>query len=65
MDASFLIPLAVFAAVAVLVGICVMVNMNDKEHEVSRELGAAQTGHRRRVAELDQQLDRVKRGNAP
>jgi hypothetical protein len=65
MASPFLIPIAIFAAVAILVGIGAMERIRDKEHQVGRDLGAAEDEHRRRMAELEQQLDRVGRGEAP
>ncbi len=60
MDTAFLIPLAVFAAVAVLVGINFSARISGWEREVSRGLAAAEAEHRRRMTELAQELARVK-----
>ncbi len=63
MDPTFLIPLAIFTAVAALVWARYTAQVKDKEYRVKRALTAAENEHRRRMAELEQQLDRVKRGD--
>jgi hypothetical protein len=62
MFSPFLIPVAVFAAVCVIVAISAMGKVNEKENEVSHALRIAELEHRHRMAELQQQLDRAKQG---
>lgn len=60
MFTPFLIPIAVFAGICVIVGISVMASVRDKEYEVSHDLRLAEIEHRSRMAELQQRLDRVR-----
>ncbi len=62
MDGPFLIPLAIFAGVCVIVALTTLARVNDKEHEIANSLRVEELDHQRRMAELQQQLDRVKKG---
>jgi Na+/citrate or Na+/malate symporter len=62
MDGPFLIPLAVFGAVCVIVAITSLGKISEKENEVSNSLRLEELDHRRRMAELEQQLAQIKKG---
>jgi sensor domain CHASE-containing protein len=62
MFSPFLIPLAVFAMVAVIVAITQMAKLRDKEMQIQQQLHAAQLEHQRKMLELQAELERVKLG---
>jgi sensor domain CHASE-containing protein len=62
MFSPFIIPLAVFAMVAVIVGITHMAKLRDKEMQIQQQLHAAQLEHQRKMLELQTELERVKQG---
>ena len=62
MFSPFIIPLAVFAMVAVIVAITQMAKLRDKEMQIQQQLHAAQLEHQRKMLELQTELERVKQG---
>jgi len=63
MDEGILIPLACFAAVILVVALVTFAKIRDRELETLSTLGRAEAEHRSRVAELDRELNRLKRGD--
>ncbi len=61
MDSPFLIPLAAFAAVALIVAIIQLAKMRDKEIEVHQELYHEEMDHQRKMKELEIELERVQK----
>ena len=62
MDNPFIIPLAAFAMVALIVAIINMVKIRDQEIDVRQRLHEAELEHRRKMGELDLELQRLKKG---
>lgn len=62
MFSPFLIPLAVFGMVVVIVAITQMARLRDKEIQVQQQLHAAQLEHQRKMQELQAELERVRQG---
>lgn len=62
MDSPFVIPLAAFLAVALLMAIISVVKLRDTEMDVQQELHREEMEHRHRMKELDLELERVKQG---
>lgn len=62
MDTPFIIPLAAFAMVVLIVAIINLMKMRDVETEVSLKLHQEEMDHRRRMQELDLRLEELKRG---
>lgn len=62
MDSPFIIPLACFAMVAVLVAIINVMKIRDLETDVRLRLHQEELDHRRRMQELDQRLAQLKQG---
>jgi len=62
MLSPFVIPLGVFAMVAVIVAITHMAKLRDKEMQIQQQLHAAQLEHQRKMLELQTELERVKQG---
>ncbi len=60
MDSPFVIPLAAFALVALIVAITQVVSIRDKEMEVAREIQLEEMEHQRKMRELEQELARVR-----
>ena len=60
MDAGVLVPLAVFAFVALLVAITSMAKLRGKEMEVHQRLYMEELEHQRKMKELVLELERVK-----
>ncbi len=56
----FVIPLAVFLVVVLIVAIVKFAKLRDKEVEAHRALHAAQLEHQRRMQELQQELEQVR-----
>ena len=62
MESPLIIPLAVFAMVALLVAIAKLAKIRDKEMEVQQRLHLEQMEHQRKMQELERELERVKKG---
>ncbi len=60
MDSPVIIPLAVFAMVALIVAITKMAKVRDRELEVQQRLHLEQLEHQRKMKELEVELERVK-----
>ena len=60
MDSPVIIPLAVFAMVALIVAIVKMSKVRDRELEVQQRLHLEQLEHQRKMTELEIELERVK-----
>ncbi len=58
----FLIPLAVFAMVVVIVAITQLAGIRDKELEVHERLHMDELEHQRKMQELESELQRIKQG---
>ena len=58
-----LVPLVGMASVVLIVAIVILARLRDKEVEVERQLYLAQMEHRRKMKDLDRQLDEVSGGN--
>ncbi len=59
-ESPFIIPLAVFAMVVLIVAIAQMVRIRDKELEVQQKLHLEGMEHQRRMKELEIELARIK-----
>jgi len=62
MDQPFIIPLACFAMVALLVAIVNTVKTREHELDVRQRLHEAELEHRRKMSELDLELEKIKQG---
>jgi hypothetical protein len=62
MTSVFLVPLAVFAMVVLIVAISSMVKVRDKELEVHSKLQSGQMEHQRKMKELEMELVRSRQG---
>jgi hypothetical protein len=60
MYSPFIIPLAVFAMVVLIVAISCMAKIRDKELEVHHRLQSDQMEHQRKMKELELELERVR-----
>ncbi len=60
MDSPFIIPLAVFAMVALIVAIVIVAKIHDLEVEIQTKLHAEELEHRSKMQELDLELTRVR-----
>jgi hypothetical protein len=58
----FVIPLAVFAMVVLIVAITQIVKIRDKEMEVHQKLHLDEMEHQRKMRELELELERIKQG---
>jgi hypothetical protein len=56
----FIIPLGLFAMVALIVAIACMAKVRDKELEVHQKLQSDQMDHQRKMKELELELERVR-----
>jgi hypothetical protein len=63
MDEPFIIPLAVFAMVALIVAIMNMVKIRELEMDVRQRLYQEELEHRRKMSELDSELHRLVRSS--
>jgi hypothetical protein len=63
MDSPFIIPLAVFAMVALIVAITCMAKVRDKELEIHSRLQSEQMEHQRKMKELEMELERARQAN--
>jgi hypothetical protein len=64
MYSPFIIPLACFAMVVLIVAITQMVKMRDKEMEVHQKLHHEQLDHERQMKELDLELTKLRMGGS-
>jgi len=62
MDSPFIVPLALFAMVVLIVAIVSVMKIRDQENDVRLKLYREEMEHRRKVQELEQQLAQVKQG---
>jgi hypothetical protein len=60
MHSPFIIPLAVFAMVVLIVAIVKLAKIRDKEMEVQQRLHLEQLEHQRKMQELELELERLK-----
>jgi hypothetical protein len=58
----FIIPLAVFAMVVLIVAITQIVKIRDAEMEVHQKLRLDEMEHQRKMRELELELERIKQG---
>ena len=63
MDSPFIVPLGVFAAVAIIVALVNMVKLRDREVETHQDLHREEMEHRTQMRVLEEELERVKQGN--
>lgn len=56
----FVIPLAAFVFVIIIVGLTSTVKLRDKEMEIQQRLHLEELDHRRKMQELDMRLQEVK-----
>ncbi|MGO8787650.1 MAG: hypothetical protein ACLQVL_09745 [Terriglobia bacterium] len=59
----FVVPLAVFAMVVLIVAITHLAKIRDTEIEVHQKLHVAEMEHQRKMRELELELQRIKQGN--
>jgi hypothetical protein len=64
MDSPFIIPLAVFAMVVLIVGIVSLVKLRDKELDVHQRLHEQEMKHAREMQELELELERIRQQSA-
>ncbi len=62
MDDPFIIPLGVFVMVVLIVAIVNMMKIRDLETDVRLRLYQEEMEHKRKMAELEQQLAQIKQG---
>ncbi len=62
MGSPLIIPLACFAAAVVIVAITQLVRIRDTEIEVHQRLYQEEMEHRRKMKELELELERIKGG---
>jgi hypothetical protein len=62
MDSPFIVPLAVFAMVALLVAIINLAKIRDQEIDVRNRLYQEELEHQRKMKELGAELEQIKRG---
>ena len=62
MDSPFIIPLAAFALVVLIVVITHLVKIRDAEMEVHQRLHIEEVEHLRKMRELELELERVRQG---
>ena len=60
MWSPFIIPIAVFAMVVLIVAIVYMAKMRDKELDIHQKLQFEQMDHQRKMKELELELERVR-----
>ena len=61
---SLPIPLLLFAAVALILTLLKAARIRDIEEEIRRRLHQEETNHRRKMAELEAELERAKQGKS-
>jgi hypothetical protein len=62
MDTPFIIPLAFFAMVVLIVAIINVMKIRDQETDVRLRLYQEEMEHRRKMKELDEKLEQVNQG---
>jgi hypothetical protein len=62
MGSPLIIPLACFAMVVIIVAITQLVKVRDKEMDVHQRLHIEEMEHKRKMQELDMELERLKQG---
>ncbi|MHB8652737.1 MAG: hypothetical protein ACYDA9_02545 [Terriglobia bacterium] len=60
MDSPFIVPLALFAMVVLIVALVSVMKIRDQENDVRLRLYQEELEHRRKMQELEQQLAQVK-----
>lgn len=60
MDSPFVVPLAVFAMVVLIVAIICVMKIRDQETDVRLRLYQEEMEHRRKMQELEQHLAQIK-----
>jgi len=60
MDSPFIVPLAVFAMVVLIVAIISVMKIRDQETDVRLKLYQEEMEHRRKMQELEQRLAQIK-----
>jgi len=60
----FIVPLGVFAVVVLVVAITKVASIHDVEVEVQQALHAKEMEHQRKMRELDEEIERIKKGRA-
>jgi hypothetical protein len=65
MDAGILVPLAVFAAVVVIIGLVNFSGLHDRELATREFVRRMEAEHQIKMAELDRELARVRQGDRP
>ncbi|HEV2234536.1 MAG TPA: hypothetical protein VGV68_14175 [Terriglobia bacterium] len=60
MDSPFIVPLALFAMVVLIVAIVSVMKIRDQENDVRLRLYQEEMEHRRKMQELEQQLAQVR-----
>lgn len=60
MDSPFIVPLAVFAMVVLIVAIISVMKIRDQETDVRLRLYQEEMEHRRKMQELERQLAQIK-----
>jgi hypothetical protein len=63
MDSPFIVPLAFFAFVVLIVAIIDMAKVHERETDVVRALQMEEMNHRGKMKELEDELARVKQGH--
>lgn len=61
MQSPFIIPLAIFAMVVVIVAITQLVKIRDLEMEIYQKLHLDQMEHQQKMRELELELERVRK----
>lgn len=62
MDSPFIIPLAAFAMAIVIVALVVLAKLHEIETQVAQQLHVEELEHRRKMQDLNQELDRARQG---
>jgi hypothetical protein len=60
MDTPLLVPLGAFVAVVLIVAIVTLTKLRDKEMDIHQGLHLEELEHRRKMKELEDQLERVR-----
>jgi len=63
MESPFIIPLACFAMVVLIVAVANVSKMRDRELEVHGKLRSEELEHQRKMKELEIELQRVRQGS--
>jgi membrane protein insertase Oxa1/YidC/SpoIIIJ len=62
MFSPFILPLAAFALVVLIVAVVALVKVRDRKVEIHRNLYLAQMEHQRRMQELEAELQKLRQG---